>query len=97
MFKTRYEIEAYNAGVQAALDHAKIVAKALSADPSWKPTRIPFAADALDEFAEAGSLLLLPLPPKASSPAGTDPPSLSPSPAATANSISSPSPAKVNM
>lgn len=37
-------------------------AEAPKRDPGWKPTRVPFAVAALDEFAEAGVALLLPLP-----------------------------------
>ncbi len=56
---TAEEIAAFNAGVQTALNHAKRVAEALTGDPSYKPTRVPFAAAALDEFAEAGKMLLI--------------------------------------
>jgi hypothetical protein len=60
---TREEIVAFNKGVRAALDHAKLSAEALSADPAWLSTRVPFAVAALDEFAEAGEMLFLPLSP----------------------------------
>lgn len=62
-FASHAEIEAFNAGVQTALGYAKRAAEALATNPSWMPTRIPFAIAALDEFAEAGKSLLLPLPP----------------------------------
>jgi hypothetical protein len=56
---TPIEIEAFNAGVRAALNHARQAAVALAADRSWLPTRVPSAIAALDEFAAAGELLLL--------------------------------------
>ncbi|ACK51689.1 hypothetical protein Msil_2769 [Methylocella silvestris BL2] len=71
---TQAEALAYNAGVRATLDYAKLVAQALSADPSWKPTRIPFAADALDEFAEAAQTLFIPMPPNCAEDAIVAPP-----------------------
>ncbi len=59
---TPIEIEAFNAGVRAALDHARQAAVALAADQNWLPTRVPSAIAALNEFAAAGKMLLLPKP-----------------------------------
>jgi hypothetical protein len=50
--------EAYRAGVRDALDLAETVAARLR-QSEFKPTRLPFSADALDEFARAGRELLL--------------------------------------
>ncbi len=75
------EIIAFKAGVQTALDHALRVAAALEAVPAWKPTRVPFAAAALGEFAEAGKMLLIPPPPGCGESAGVNPASPTPNPA----------------
>jgi hypothetical protein len=50
--------EAYERGVADALDLAETVAARLRLS-EFKPTRLPFAVDALDEFARAGRELLL--------------------------------------
>jgi hypothetical protein len=51
------EIRAYNAGVLAVLDIARVAAESIGTEP-WKPTR-GGAAGALEELAKAGRALLI--------------------------------------
>jgi len=59
------EIAAYNAGVRAALVHARKAAEALALVSGFKPTRQGYAVAALEGFADAGASLLIgkPVPP----------------------------------
>jgi hypothetical protein len=56
---TQSDITAFNMGVTAVLDLARLTAAAFRAHPSWKPTRSEFAAAALEELANVGKELLL--------------------------------------
>lgn len=55
---TKAEALAFNAGVEATLEHARKVAQAV-ARLDLKPVRKELAIAALDEFAEAGRALII--------------------------------------
>lgn len=57
---TKAEALAYNAGVEATLEHARRVAQAVAA-LDLRPIRKELAIAALDEFADAGKALMLPI------------------------------------
>ena len=58
---TRAEIAAFNAGVAAVIDMAQAAADAMAAKLVEKPTRYPFAAEALQAIADEACVLLKPL------------------------------------
>jgi len=56
------ELIAYRAGVRAVVDLAERIAAAMDARAKEKPTRYPFAAEALRGLAEEADALLQPEP-----------------------------------